>query len=500
MSKREHLIWIDGQELAAADGTTFEIENPATGEVAFDVAHGKTVDIDRAVAAARRAAEEGPWPQMHARERGPILRRAGELLRARGTELAEVEVRSTGRTLREMSQQVGRTADWLDFFASVAEAHEDRVVPAIGNLLNYVRRVPIGVVGQITPWNHPLLITMKKVAPALAAGNAIVVKPSEVAPAAPIELGRLLSEAGVPPGVVNVVPGFGADAGKALSEHRGIDKLDLTGGTETGRHIAAAAGRSLIPVQAELGGKAPVVVFEDVAIATAVAGALFATFVASGQSCIAGARLLVQRTRSEELVPALVDRVTGIRVGDPMDPKTQMGPLASRQQLERVSALVASARDEGATILCGGERLRGDFFDGGYFFAPTVITDVRQDMRIMREEVFGPVLTVQSFEDEDEAVALANDCDFGLGAAVWTNDLTRAHLVARRIRSGTVWINDHHRVDPASPWGGFKDSGIGSENGVVAYNDYTLQQSILVNLDRGAFDWFDPDAEGLRYS
>ncbi|MQA99138.1 MAG: aldehyde dehydrogenase family protein [Actinobacteria bacterium] len=500
MSKRDHLIWIDAQEVAAADGSTFEVENPATGEVAFEVAHGKTADIDRAVAAARRAADEGPWPQMHPRERGPILRRAAELLRARRSELADVEVRSTGRPMREMHQQVGRTADWLDFFASVAETHEDRVVPAIGNLLNYVRRVPVGVVGQITPWNHPLLITMKKVAPALAAGNTIVVKPSEVAPVAPIELGRLLNEAGVPPGVVNVVPGFGAEAGKALSEHRGIDKLDLTGGTETGRHIAAAGGRNLIPVQAELGGKAPVLVFEDVPIASAVAGATFATFVASGQSCIAGARLLVQRTRYEELLRALIDRVSSIRVGDPMDPDTQMGPLASKQQLARVMELVTSARDEGATILCGGDRLGGDIFDNGYFFAPTLIADVRQDMRIMREEVFGPVLTVQSFEDEDEAVELANDSDFGLGAAVWTNDLKRGHLVAQRIRSGSVWINDHHRVDPASPWGGFKDSGVGSENGVVAYNDYTIQQSILVNLDRGSFDWFAPEARDLRYS
>jgi acyl-CoA reductase-like NAD-dependent aldehyde dehydrogenase len=296
------------------------------------------------------------------------------------------------------------------------------------------------------------------------------------------------------------VPGFGADAGRALTEHAGIDKLDLTGGTETGRIVAAAAGRNLIPVQAELGGKAPVVVFEDAPVDQAVAGALFATFVASGQSCIAGARLLVQRPIHDEVTERLVARARAIRVGDPMAEDTQMGPLASRAQLERVLDFIASARAEGATVLCGGERLSGKGYDLGHYVAPTIITDVSQDMRIMREEVFGPVLTVQAFDDEDDAVALSNDVAFGLGAAVWTRALVRAHTVAGRIRSGTVWINDHHRVDPASPWGGFKDSGIGSENGVVAYNDYTAQQSILVNLDPEPFDWFDPGAGDLRYS
>jgi acyl-CoA reductase-like NAD-dependent aldehyde dehydrogenase len=398
-----------------------------------------------------------------------------------------------------MVQQVGRAPDWLDFFASVAETHEDLVVPASGELMNYVRRVPLGVVGAITPWNHPLLITMKKVAPALAAGNTIVVKPSEVAPVAPLELARALVEAGLPDGVINVVPGFGPEAGKALTEHDRIDRIDLTGGTETGRHVAAAAGRNLIPVQAELGGKAPIVIFNDVPIGVAVAGATFASFVASGQSCIAGTRLLVHERSMDAFVARLVERAELIRVGDPMEPDAQMGPVVSQRQLDRILELVESARAEGAQVLCGGERLTGNPFKRGYFIAPTVITDVRQDMRIMREEVFGPVVSVQPFADEDEAVALANDADFGLGAAVWTRDLTRAHVVAHRIRSGTVWINDHHRIDPASPWGGFKDSGIGSENGVEAFNDYTAAQSVLVNLSRTPFDWFGSSDE-LRYS
>lgn len=492
-------MWIDGEEVAARSGETLDVENPATGGTVFVVARGTEPDIESAVAAARRAADGGPWPTMHPRERGRILREAARILRERRAEIGEVETLSVGRPLREMVQQAGRAPDWLDFFASVAETHEDLVVPASGDLMNYVRRVPLGVIGQITPWNHPLLITMKKVAPALAAGNSIVVKPSELAPVAPLELARALIEAGVPRGVVNVVPGFGPDAGRALTEHQRIDKIDLTGGTETGRHVAAAAGRNLIPVQAELGGKAPIVVFDDVPVDAAVAGTLFAAFVASGQSCIAGTRLLVQEATYDDVVATLVDRAQRIRVGDPMLPESQMGPLASRRQLDRVLELVGSARDQGAEILCGGERMTGRNYDRGHYVAPTVVAAVHRDMRIMQEEVFGPVISVQPFADEDEAVSLANDVDFGLGAAVWTSDITRAHNVAHRVRSGTVWINDHHRVDPASPWGGFKNSGIGSENGVGAFNDYTAQQSILVNLSREPFDWFAGNDE-LRYS
>ena len=499
MIKQDQLMWIGGHEVAALDGGTIEVENPATGRAVFVVARGRGPDIDAAVDAARHAHDDGPWPHMHPRERGRILRTAAEILRSRKESIGEVETVCVGRPLREMVQQVGRAPDWLDFFASVAETHEDLVVPASGELMNYVRRVPVGVVGAITPWNHPLLITMKKVAPALAAGNTMVVKPSELAPVAPLELARALVEAGIPDGVINVVPGLGPQAGKALTEHRRIDRIDLTGGTETGRLVAAAAGRNLIPVQAELGGKAPVVIFDDVPIDAAVAGATFASFVATGQSCIAGTRLLVHERSMSAFVERLVERAQRIRVGDPMQPEAQMGPVASQRQLDRILELVESARADGAKVLCGGERLAGDRFEHGYFIAPTVITNVRRDMRVMREEVFGPVVSVQPFADENEAVALANDADFGLGAAVWTRDLTRAHVVAHRIRSGTVWINDHHRIDPASPWGGFKDSGIGSENGVEAFNDYTAAQSVLVNLSRTPFDWFGSSDE-LRYS
>jgi phenylacetaldehyde dehydrogenase len=296
-----------------------------------------------------------------------------------------------------------------------------------------------------------------------------------------------------------VVTGFG-DAGRALTENPGVDRIDLTGGTETGRRVAETAGRRLVAVQAELGGKAPVIVFDDVPVDAAVAGALFAGFVASGQTCIAGTRILVQSPILEAVSEQLVERARGIRVGDPFDDDTQMGPLASQAQFERVQELVGSAREEGATVLTGGERLTGGRHAGGWYMAPTVISDVRPDMRIMREEIFGPVITIEAFDDADQAVAIANDSRFGLGAGVWTRDIQRAHAVAQRLQAGTVWINDHHRIDPASPWGGFKDSGIGSENGVAALRDYMIQQSILVNLDPSPFDWFAPGAGDLRYS
>ena len=493
-----HPLWIDGREVPAALGASFDVENPATGRTAYRAAHGTAEDVDAAVAAARRAAA-GPWPAMHPRERARILRRAARLLVERADAIARLETLAIGRPLREMRQQVRRAPEWLEFFASAAETHEDLVVPTAGQVLNYVRRVPVGVVGQITPWNHPLLITIKKVAPAVAAGNAVVVKPSELAPAGPLELGRALIDAGIPDGVVNVVAGFG-DAGRALTENPGIDRIDLTGGTVTGRRVAETAGRRLVAVQAELGGKAPVLVFDDVPVDAAVAGALFAGFVASGQTCIAGTRLLVQRPIVDAVTERLVERARGIRVGDPLAEDTQMGPLASQAQLERVVGLVRSAGEEGATVLTGGAQLKGERHADGWYMAPTVIAGVRPDMRIMREEIFGPVITIEAFDDADQAVAIANDSRFGLGAGVWTRDVQRAHVVAQRIQAGTVWINDHHRIDPASPWGGFKDSGIGSENGVAVLRDYMLQQSILVNLDPSPFDWFAPGAGDLRYS
>jgi phenylacetaldehyde dehydrogenase len=489
------LLHIDGKQVPAADGGTFAVENPATGEHLCDVAHAGAADVDAAVAAARAAFEDRRWSGMRPRDRARILNRAAALLAERIDEYARLETLQIGRPLREMRAQLRRLPEWLEYFGAVAQSAEGTVPEFGGDHLNVVRRVPLGVAGLITPWNHPLLITMKKLSAALAAGNSVVVKPSELGPAVPAALVLLLEEAGVPAGVVNLLTGLGATTGRLLSEHRGLDKLDITGGTETGRTVAASAGRSLIPVTAELGGKAPVIVFDDVDVADAVSGALFAAFIATGQTCVQGARVLVAQDLYDEVVARLVDRTRRLRMGDPLDPETQIGPLVSAPQRDRVVAAVDRAREQGASVLCGGRVPDGVRFADGFFYEPTVVAGVTPAHDLWYDEVFGPVTLVRPFRDEADAV----DCPFGLAGSVWTRDVGRALRVADRLDIGIVWVNDHHRIDPASPWGGSKDSGIGSENGWDAYRGYTRTQSLIVNTGAGSPDWFGSSAD-LRYS
>jgi acyl-CoA reductase-like NAD-dependent aldehyde dehydrogenase len=334
---------------------------------------------------------------------------------------------------------------------------------------------------------------------ALAAGNSLVLKPSELGPAVPMELVLLLEEAGVPAGVVNSIPGLGRTTGKALSEHPGLDKLDVTGGTETGKVIAANAGRSLIPVTAELGGKAPVVVFDDAVQERAVAGALFAAFVATGQTCVQGARVLVQRDSYDAFVAALVERTSRLRLGDPLDLETQVGPLVSRAQRDKAADAVDRARAQGATVLVGGRIPDSDGLGDGWFYEPTIVGDVTPSMDLWSEEVFGPVVLVAPFDDEADAIAQANDSPFGLAASIWTADAAKAVRVSRQLDIGIIWVNDHHRIDPSSPWGGFKESGIGAENGLESYHSYTRPQSLIVNTADSTFDWF-ATVDDLRYS
>jgi acyl-CoA reductase-like NAD-dependent aldehyde dehydrogenase len=489
---------IGGRHVPALSGETLAVENPATKATIATVPAAGHADVDAAVAAATGA--QPGWAAHAPRHRALVLERFARLMRERMEEFVAVEVQQIGRAIREMRAQLSRLPEWYEYFAAVARTHEGRVHPFGGSYLNYTQRRPLGVVGLVTPWNHPMLILTKKLAPALAAGNAVVVKPSELGPITTLMMGELLREAGLPDGVYNVVTGFGPTAGKALCEHPGIAKVDVTGGTETGRHIGAAAGGRLKEFSAELGGKGSMLVFDDIAPGAAVSGALFASFIASGQTCVQGARLLVQETIYDDVLAQLVERTRAIRIGDPMDPRTQMGPMVSSRQLDTVKKYVAIGRDEGARIAYGGEQLVGGDWDRGYYHQPTIFADLKPGMRVEQEEIFGPVVCVMPFRDEAHAIALANDTRFGLAGGIWTRSVSRAHRVAAQLDMGIVWINDHHRIDPSSPWGGFKESGVGKENGIVAYEAYTKMQSVIVNTSEEPFDWFIEDAGQQRYS
>ena len=481
---------IDGERRGAADNRFLTVENPERMDALTRVSRSGEADVEAAVGAAARAYEDGRWRGIDPRRRLRVLLKAAELLVDRSDELAVIETMSNGRPIREMQAQLRRVPDWLEYFAALAVTEGGVVPPFAGTNLNYVLREPVGVAAQIVPWNHPLLIATKKLAPALAAGNSVVIKPSELAPATPHLLAEIVLEAGVPPGVVNVVHGLGSEAGRALASNPGVARVDVTGGTATGSRVAELAGGNLAAVTAELGGKAPLLIFGDADLGKAAAGAAFAAFVASGQSCIQGARLLVEESVAGAFSEQLARIATGLRIGPPLDPQTQLGPLASEAQFERVLAFVDRAIGSGAPVICGGGRPTSPGLNRGYYLAPTVLGPLDPSMEIAREEVFGPVTCLITFRTEEEAIALANDSPYGLGAGIWTENVARAHRVAASVDAGIVWINDHHRVDPASPWGGTKGSGIGREGGREAFDFYTQTKSVIVDTEGGAADWF----------
>ncbi len=486
-----HGHFIDGTERHGADGRTFDVRNPANGTLIARVAEGGADDVALAVDAGAAAFADGRWSRLPVRERHRILNRLADAIEAALPELATLESMCVGRPLREMRAQLARIPEFYRYFAAVVRTAEDAVTPFEGPYLNYVRRVPLGVVGQLTPWNHPLLILTKKLAPALAAGNTVVVKPSEYTPLTTLVLAQLARDAGIPDGVLNVVTGFGAEAGAALCADKRLRKLDLTGGTETGRAVAKLAGENLVRVTCELGGKAPVIVLPDADLDRAAAGAVFAAFIASGQTCVAGARVLVHESQHDELVERMVRRANAIRIGDPLDLATQLGPLVSAPQLARTERYVEIGRAEGATVATGGRRPDGVHAEG-FFYEPTIFTDVRPEMRIAQDEIFGPVTCVLTYRDLDEAVRIANGIEFGLAASIWTADAARGMKLAERLDCGIVWINDHHRIDPSLPWGGMKASGMGRETGVEAYREYTTTQSVIVGFD-DPVDWYASD-------
>ena len=448
-----------------------------------------------AICAAKTAFNK--WKKSTKSERATILEKMGSLFEQDLERLAFLESYQTGRPIREMKAQLSRLPEWFKYYAAVLRTIEEQVRPFGENHHAFSNRMPLGVVALITPWNHPLLILTKKLVPALAAGNCVVIKPSELAPLTTIELGRLANKAGLPKGVMNIVPGFGKEAGVALTKDKRIAKIDVTGGTETGKVIAGIAGNNLTKISCELGGKASVLFFDDVNVDRAVNAAAFAAYIASGQTCVQGSRLLVQQSIYAEFIDKLVQKVKGIRIGDPLEPATQMGPLISENQREIMKRYTQIGKDEGAHLIYGGKIPEEHKY--GYFYEPTIFADVHNEMRIAQEEIFGPITTIIPFKTEEEAIEIANNTEFGLAMGIWTNDVSRSLRVSEQLESGIVWVNDHHRIDPAAPWGGMKLSGIGKENGISTYLDYTHEKTVIINKSTENFDWYK-EGEIQRYS
>ncbi|GII65933.1 aldehyde dehydrogenase [Sphaerisporangium krabiense] len=478
---------VNGRRRAALSGRAFDSLDPSTGRVWARVADGDAADVDAAVRAAA-ASLDGSWGAFTGFDRARVLRRAGDLILRDLEHLAVLESRDSGRLLKDTRAQVGYVAEWFHYFAGLADKFQGETIPTDrADMFVYTRHEPVGVVGAIIPWNAPLLLLAWKLAPALAAGCPVVVKPSDHTPVTAVELGRTLAEAGLPDGAYNVVTGYGPAVGQALTAHPGVHKIAFTGSTATGIAVGRAALGNMTRLTLELGGKSANIVFGDADVEAAVNGAMNAVFIGSGQTCVAGSRLLVHDSLHEEVLRQVVERTKAIRLGSPTDEDTQMGPLVNAAQHQQVLARVERARAEGATVACGGGPVEGL---PGLFVAPTVLTDVTPDMEIVQEEVFGPVVTVMRFSTEDEAVELANGTRFGLAAGVWTRDVHRAHRVAHRVKAGTVWVNTYRAYSPAAPFGGYGLSGMGRENGFEAMRDFTELKTVWVELTGATRDPF----------
>jgi aldehyde dehydrogenase (NAD+) len=474
--------YIDGKFVDPSAGDWFESYNPFTGKAWARIARGNAEDADRAVRAAHKAFSEGPWPQMTPTQRGLLLHRLGDLVARDAKHLAETEVRDNGKLIAEMQAQLNYVPQWYYYFGGLADKIQGAVIPLDKKgYFNFTRHEPLGVVVAITPWNSPLLLLAWKLAPALAAGCTVVVKPSEFTSASTLEFVKLLDEAGFPPGVVNVVTGFGKEVGTPLVAHPLVRKVAFTGSDATGRAINELAAKGFKRVSLELGGKSPNIVFADAKIEDAVNGAVSGIFAATGQTCIAGSRLLLQESLHDQFVDKLVKLAKTARMGDPMSYDTQVGPVTTQPQYEKVLSYIDVAKKEGAELLMGGGPASRPECGTGWFVEPTVFGGVNNRMRIAQEEVFGPVLSVLKFHDEDEAVAIANDVRFGLGSGVWTSDIGRALRMAERIQAGTVWVNTYRAVSFMSPFGGYKDSGLGRENGMDAVREYLQVKSVWIN-------------------
>ena len=475
-------LFINNEWRPAASGKTMDVTNPATEEVCANVASADAQDLDAAVSAAR-AALNGPWGTMSARERGRLVRKLGERLLARADEFARLETLHNGKPISESRHvEIPAAAECFEYYGGWSDKVMGETIPVKGNYLNYTLREPLGVCAAIVPWNFPLLIAVWKIAPALATGNTIIIKPASQTPLTALALGELAIEVGLPPGVLNVLTGPGAKLGQAIVEHPGIDKIAFTGDTSTGKGIMRGAADTLKKITLELGGKSPNIVLADADIESAIRGAAVGIFYGKGEVCAAGSRLLVDKSIKDEFIDKLAARTKKMVAGDPMDPKTRFGALSSKKQMETVLRYIESAKKEGATLVAGGERT--DIGTGkGFFVQPTVFADVQPEMTISREEIFGPVLAAIEFADLDEAIARANDTPYGLAAGVWTKDIKKAHYVARKLQAGTVWINTYNIYDTASPFGGYKKSGFGREMSAHALEHYTQVKSVWVDLN-----------------
>ena len=481
---RPKQLFVDGRTVAARSGRTFDTVNPATGQRLAQVAEGGAADIDDAVAAARRALEGGPWGRFKPFDRQHVMLKLADLVEQHYDELALLDTLDMGGPISRTTLGRRRAVGLLRYYAGLATTLQGDTIPnsAAGDVFSYTLKEPVGVVGAINPWNGPIGLAIWKLCPVLATGCTLVLKPAEQAPLSPLRLAELAREAGVPDGVFNVVTGF-AEAGAALAAHPGVDKIAFTGSTEVGQTIVRAAAGNLKRMSMELGGKSPNIVFADADLDAAVPGAAMAVFQNSGQICSAGTRLYVQRAVHDEFVARVAAYAKTLRVGDPLDPGTQLGPVVSAEQLDRVCGYLAAGREQGATALAGGQRLTQGALAEGYFVAPTVFAGVHDGMRIAREEIFGPVLSALPFDDLDEVVARANDSPYGLGAGVWSRDVGTVHRVARGLRTGTVWANCYQVMDPAIPFGGYKMSGFGRESGIEHVRDYVQTKAVVLKLD-----------------
>ncbi|MCW2836934.1 MAG: aldehyde dehydrogenase [Marmoricola sp.] len=485
-----------GGSVVAGSGDPIDVRNPATGAVLASVDSASLADIDHAVRVADATFRSGVWSEMPIHDRAQLMHRFADGIERRMVDLYQLETANNGRPITETKAQITRLPEWFRYNASLLLADRDAVVPMRGDYHSYTSRMPLGVVAILASFNHPMMIASKSLAPALATGNSVVLKPSEQTPLTAMLLADIAHEAGIPDGVLNVVNGLGPTAGAALTGHELVRKVVFTGGTEPGRSIALATAGRFAKATLELGGKSPVLVFDDTPAEVAARGAAFAGFIGAGQTCIAGSRLIVQRDLYEPFVEALAAVAADIRIGDPTQADTQLGPVISARARERILGCVQQGIDAGARLVTGGHATEVEGLEGGFFVEPTVLADVTNDMAVAREEIFGPVVVVIPFEDEDEAVSIANDSPFALGSAIWTRDVARAHRVAHRLEAGMVWVNDHHRLDPSSPWGGLKESGVGREGGWESFHDFTHVRAVTIRTAPDDVDWYGGQATG----